>query len=133
AAGCADRTPAPSASTSVRRADRAPAVCLLSIFSFPITTDAVVKDTADVASEETAQSFQFELDKDAGIVFFDAAEEQRVVVDPFAGDYTQVPAAVAVFDAAQGFEVALVGVIVVPASDHAPLVVYRPYGGNVRL
>src|SRR5690606_33607908 len=94
---------------------------------------AIVQDAGDVAAEQAAKAFQFELHEDAGVVVFDAAEIQRIVVDPLPRDHAHRPAAIVVFDPGDRFQVPVVRVVVVPAGDHRPRGIYRPDARNVRL
>ena len=106
---------------------------LLHILSFPISAYTISQNATDIAAQDTAQALEFELHEDAGIVVFYVAEVQGIVVYPLSGNHTDIPAAVAVFDPGNGFEVPLVGVIIIPAPDEAPIAVEGPHTRHITL
>src|SRR5690606_18265549 len=75
--------------------------------AFPVTLDAVVENSDDVAAHDAAQSLELELQEDPAVLLFHPLVK-RVVVDPAARQYPHGPATVVVLQPRDGFQIAMV-------------------------
>ncbi|MCY1360709.1 hypothetical protein D9M69_473460 [compost metagenome] len=91
--------------------------------------NAFFQEAFGLVAHDAAEALEDDLQEDpavAAVVGGGRGLVEFVVVDPVAADQAQLPAAAVVLEAAEGFQGTIAVVVILPASDGAPLRDHRP-------
>ena len=124
--GCTAACTAPLSNAAPSSSGRSRSISL--VFTCTVTLNAFVEERLDLVAHNAAEAFEDDLQEDAVVALLVLRQclAEVVVVDPVTVDQTQLPAAVVVLETTHGFQGAVTAVVMLPATDHAPLGDDRP-------